>query len=95
MYILRSVLVTLGCSLYPGFIIERFNCNTQHTDSEECINIRSSFNWQLNNYVYTYVRTQTLHKKTDETIEDELTDSYSHSKLFEQHECFQACCIER
>ena len=26
MYILRSMFVISGSSLYPGFIIERFNC---------------------------------------------------------------------
>ena len=27
MYILRSMFVLSGTSLYPGFVIERFDCN--------------------------------------------------------------------
>ena len=30
MYILRSMFVISGSSLYPGFIIERFNCSMYH-----------------------------------------------------------------
>ena len=30
MYILRSMFVISGCSLYPGFIIARFNCLYVH-----------------------------------------------------------------